>query len=68
MCRSRERYIRSCVEKYELVSAPGTALAARPIAARIELLCVASPRVWKTTTSGGRTPTPNAFNVLWLAS
>ena len=32
------------------------------------LLFVASPLVWKTTTSGGRTPLPNAFSVRWFAS
>ena len=62
--------MRLCVEKYELVRAPGVALAAaaRFIAAAIAALFVASPLVWKTTTSGGRTPVPNAFSVRWFAS
>ena len=68
MCRSFETYIRSCVEKYELVREPGTAAAARRIAAAIAALFVASPAVWKTTTSGGRTPVPNSFSVRWFAS
>src|SRR5919204_2464726 len=68
VCRSRETYIASCVEKYELVSAPGIVAAARCIACRIAALLVASPAVWKTTTLGGRTPTPNVFSALWLAS
>ena len=34
MCRSRDTYIRLPVEKYELVSAPGFAVATRAIAAR----------------------------------
>ena len=60
--------MRSCVEKYELVREPGIAAAARCIAAAIAELFVASPLVWKTTTSGGRTPVPNAFSVRWFAS
>src|SRR5919204_1457916 len=68
VCRSRETYISSCVEKYELVSAPGIVAAARCIACRIAGLLVASPAVWKTTTLGGRTPTPKVFSVRWLAS
>src|SRR5262249_51895296 len=31
-------------------------------------LLVTSPFVWKTTTLGGRTPTPKACSVRWLAS
>ena len=63
----------SCVEKYELVRAGspatrGTTAAARFIAAAMATLFVASPLVWKTTTSGGRTPVPNAFSVRWFAS
>src|SRR5207237_10746199 len=68
VCRSRDTYTASCVEKYELVNEPGMVAAARCIAARIAWLLVASPDVWKTTTFGGRTPTPNAFSVRWLAS
>src|SRR5437764_11963208 len=68
VCRSRETYIWLCVEKYELVSEPGIVRAARFIARSIATLFVASPVVWKTTTFGGRTPTPNAFSVRWLAS
>src|SRR5919206_2584832 len=68
VCRSRETYILSCVEKYELVSAPGIVAAARRIARSIAALFVASPPVWKTTTFGGRTPTPSALSVRWLAS
>src|ERR671935_966389 len=60
--------MRLCVEKYELVSEPGIVLAARVIACSIAALFVASPLVWKTTTFGGRTPTPNAFSVRWFAS
>ena len=51
-----------------LVSEPGFAAAARPIAALMASLLVASPSVWKTTTVGGRTPTPNALSVRWFAS
>ena len=58
----------SCVEKYELVRERGIAAAARAIAASIAELFVASPAVWKTTTSGGRTPVPNVFSVRWFAS
>src|ERR671938_11461 len=68
VCRSRDTYIELCVEKYELVSAPGIVFAARCIACWIAALSVASPAVWKTTTLGGRTPTPNVFSALWLAS
>src|ERR687888_1989013 len=68
VCRSRETYIVLWVEKYELLSAPGMVAAARLIARSIATLVVASPDVWKTTTFGGRTPTPNAFSVRWLAS
>ena len=68
MCRSCETYIGSCVEKYELVRPLGTAAAARAMAASIARLFVASPLVWKTTTSGGRTPVPKAFSVRWFAS
>src|ERR671935_417944 len=68
VCRSCETYMELCVEKYELVSAPGIVAAARFIARSIAALFVASPSVWKTTTFGGRTPTPNAFSVRWLAS
>src|ERR687888_2228144 len=68
VCRSRETYISSWVEKYELVSAPGIVAAARFIACSIAGLLVASPAVWKTTTLGGRTPTPKVFSVRWLAS
>ena len=47
MCRSFETYAGlSPVEKYELVSAPGLAAAARAIDALIAALCVASPCVW----------------------
>jgi hypothetical protein len=60
--------MRSCVEKYELVREPGSTAAARFIAASIAPLFVASPAVWKTTTSGGRTPVPNALSVRWFAS
>ena len=56
------------MEKYELVRAPGIVPAARCIACLIASLFVASPLVWKTTTSGGRTPLPNAFSVRWFAS
>jgi hypothetical protein len=68
VCRSFETYIRLWVEKYELVSAPGIVAAARFIALSIAALLVASPDVWKTTTFGGRTPTPKACSVRWLAS
>src|ERR687887_1385730 len=68
VCRSRETYIVLWVEKYELLSAPGMVAAARFIARSIAALFVASPSVWKTTTFGGRTPTPKAFSVRWLAS
>src|SRR3954468_2652038 len=68
VCPSPETYARLPVEKYELVRAPGFAFAARAIAARIAVFFVASPLVWKTTTFGGRTPTPNCFSVRWLAS
>src|SRR4029077_14985473 len=68
VCRSFDTYARLCVEKYELVSAPGFAFAARCIAARIPSVFVASPPVLKTTTFGGRTPMPNAFSVRWFAS
>jgi hypothetical protein len=60
--------MRSCVEKYELEREPGIAAAARRIAAAIAPLFVVSPAVWKTTTSGGRTPVPNVFSVRWFAS
>jgi hypothetical protein len=60
--------MRSCVEKYELVLAPGIVAAARRIAAAIAALFVTSPSEWKTTTFGGRTPVPNAFSVRWFAS
>ena len=66
--RSRETNARLPVEKYELVSEPGFALAARCIAARIASLFVASPLVPNTTTFGGRRPTPNSFSVRWLVS
>ena len=46
----------------------GCVAAARCIPCLIATLFVASPDVWKTTTFGGRTPTPNAFSVRWLAS
>src|SRR3954469_13173948 len=68
VCRSRETYIRLPVEKYELVRAPGIAAAARRMARAIAGLAVASPRVWKTTTLGARTPLPNDCSVRWLAS
>ena len=68
MWRSCDTYIGSCVEKYELVRAPGITAAARCIAAAIAPLFVTSPAVWKTTTSGGRTPVPNVFSVRWFAS
>src|SRR5262249_11220334 len=68
VCPSFETYIEFFVEYQELVSAPGTVAAARFIACSIAALFVASPIVWKTTTSGGRTPTPNASSVRWLAS
>ncbi len=69
VCRSAETYIGLWfVVKYELVKAPGIVAAARCIACLIATLLVASPAVWKTTTSGGRTPTPNAVSVRWLAS
>jgi hypothetical protein len=68
VCLSRETYIGLWVEKYELVSEPGTVAAALSIAFLIATLFVASPSVWKTTTLGGRTPTPNAFSARWLAS
>ena len=68
VCRSRERYIGFPVEKYELMRAPGTAAAARRMAA----LDRAGPRriaaVWKTTTSGARAPAPNAASARWPAS
>ena len=60
VCRSRERYIGFPVEKYELVRAPGTAAAARRMAAGMARLRAASPAVWKTTTSGARAPAPKA--------
>ena len=66
--RSREMKALLPVEKYELVSAAGFALATRSVAARIAPLFVASPFVWKTTTLGGRTPTPKVFSVRWLVS
>jgi hypothetical protein len=68
VCRSFETYMRSWVEKYELVRECGTAAAARRIAAAIAALFVASPEVWKTTTFGGRMPVPNALSVRWFAS
>ena len=68
MCRSLETYIGLWVEKYELVNAPGTVATARCIACSIAGLFLASPSVWKTTTFGGRTPTPKACSVRWLAS
>ena len=62
MCRSRDTYIGLPVEKYELVSAPGFAFATRAIAARTAGLFVTSTLdEWKTTTFGGRTPAPSAF-------
>ena len=67
--RSRERYIGSRVEKYELVRAaaavPG---AARRMAAGMARLRAASPAVWKTTTSGARAPVPNAASARWPPS
>ncbi len=60
VCRSRERYIAFPVEKYELVRAPGTAAAARRMAARWRGFAPRRRRVWKTTTSGARAPAPNA--------
>ena len=68
VCRSRETNARLPVEKYELVSDPGFAVAARRMAARIASLFVASPCVSNTTTFGGRRPTPKAFSVRWLVS
>src|SRR5438067_5246247 len=69
VCLSLETYIGlRFVEKYELVSAPGSTPAARCIAALIAALVVASPFVWNTTTFGGRTPVPNVFSVRWFAS
>src|SRR6266513_1780033 len=68
VCRSRDTYSRLCVEKYELVSAPGIVAAARFVAWAIAALFVASPEVWKTTTEGARAPAPKAFSVRWLAS
>ena len=68
VCRSFDTYISLPVEKNELVRAPGVALAARCIAWRTASLFVASPRLWKTTTFGGRTPTPKAWSVRWFAS
>ena len=58
VCRSLETNASLPVEKYELVSAPGLAFFTRSVAARIASLFVASPSVLKTTTFGGRTPTP----------
>src|SRR5262245_40477625 len=66
--RSLETYASLLVEKYELVSEPGTVADARCIACLIGPLWVASPPVWKTTTTGGRTPTPNVLSVRWLVS
>src|ERR687886_467122 len=66
--RSRETNARLPVEKYDALSDPGIAFAARSVAALIAWLFVASPLVWKTTTLGGRTPTPNVCSVRWLAS
>jgi hypothetical protein len=69
VCRSLEAYIALPVEKYELVNAPGFALTTRAIAARTSGLLVTSTLAeWKTTTFGGRTPTPNALKVRWLPS
>jgi hypothetical protein len=45
------------------VSARGIVAATRCMACLIASLFVASPLVWKTTTSGGRTPTPNVASV-----
>ena len=56
------------VEKYELVRAPGMVAAARWIACSMDGFFVASPLVWKTTTSGARTPAPRSFSVRWPAS
>jgi hypothetical protein len=42
--------------------------AARSIARSMAWLFVASCRVWKTTTVGGRTPTPKSVTIRWLAS
>src|SRR5579884_4019759 len=56
------------VENHELERAPGRTAAARCIAAFTASLFEASPLVWKTTTSGGRTPVPNRSNVRWFAS
>jgi hypothetical protein len=63
VCRLRGTYIRLCVEKYELASAPGIVAAARFIARGIAALFVASPLVWKTTTEGVRAPAPKVFSV-----
>src|SRR5262245_34895858 len=68
VCLSADTNIGSCVEKNELVRAPGIVAAARSIASAIARLFVASPSVWKTTTFGGRTPVPKAFSVRWFAS
>jgi hypothetical protein len=58
----------SPVVKYELRRAPGMVAAARRVARSMAMLFVASPAVWKTTTSGARAPAPNACSVRWLAS
>ena len=68
VCRSRDTYIASPVEKYDVVSAPGMVAAARLIACPIAVLFVTSPVVWKTTTFGAREPAPNACSVRWLAT
>jgi hypothetical protein len=68
VCPSFETYARLPVEKYELVSAPGFAFAARSMAAWIASFFVASPLVWKTTTFGARSPVPYCFIIRWLAS
>jgi len=44
------------------------AFATRSVAARIASLFVASPLVLKTTTLGGRTPTPKVCSAFWLVS
>src|SRR5919198_1236780 len=68
VCRSFETKARLPVEKYELVGVPELAFATRSVAPRIASLLVASPVVWKTTTFGGRTPTPNLCSARWLVS
>src|SRR3954471_1339701 len=69
VCRSLDAYTRLPVEKYELVNAPGLAFTTRAAAARTAgLFATSTVGEWKTTTFGGRTPTPKALNVRWLAS